>query len=96
MYKYKLKTTRPFSLLTFKLTASGGIGEHGQHAIRVVAVATKAVKENAMIPLQIMVDQHVLERAKTLALAINRTVQVTNLPMNFCPTKFFRLAFVIE
>ena len=76
VHELKVKPITLFSLSLFKSTASGEVGSHGLHAPGAVVVATRPVKENVMIPFQIMVDQYALESTKTVILAINRPVQV--------------------
>ena len=48
--------------------ASGEAGHHGPHARKVAVVAIGHVKENVIIHLQIIAEQHALELAKNSSL----------------------------
>ena len=58
--------------------ANGEIGQNGQHALNIVVVAKRPVKENAVTLHHIMVEQNALELARKVTLAIHTNVQVTS------------------
>ena len=59
--------------------ASGEIGQNGQYALNIVVVVKRPVKENAVIPHHIMVEQNALDLAWKVTLAIYTNVQVTSI-----------------
>ena len=68
-----------FQLLIFKSTATGDLGMHGHHAVRVVVLQKRPVQGNAIIPHQTMAEPPALALAKKEMSADLILVQVGNM-----------------